>query len=354
MNIKSFGHLSDGKEVFEFTLINKAGMQVKVINFGGIITSILVPDRNGNLGNVVLGFDSLEDYTLDTHYIGALVGRNANRISGAVFMLDGILYPLAKNNGNCNHHGGITGFNKVYWDIEPIQQNENQSLKLTYLSQDGEEGFPGNLQTTVIYTLTEDNSLLVEYSAITDKPTVVNLTQHSYFNLSAGNQKDILSHDLQLFASHFLPTADEQLPTGELKSVAGTVFDFMQPKHIGKGIQLPDEQLIAGKGYDHTWVIDHEKEYKIAKACCLSDANTGRNLEIFTTEPGIQVYTGNYLNGSGKGKNGESYTYRYGIGLETQHFPNSMNMPDFPSVRLNPGERYQSQTIYKFSVTNSQ
>ncbi|MFZ4465177.1 MAG: aldose epimerase family protein [Bacteroidales bacterium] len=345
---KSFGHLADGKEVFEFTLSNKSGMRVKVINFGGIITSVLVPDRDGIFEDVVPGHDTLEDYLADPYYFGAIVGRHANRIAEAKFILDGQQIRLNANNGNCHLHGGIVGFNKVFWDIEPIQNNDNQSLKLYYLSPDGEEGFPGNLSITVIYTLTSQNEIVVDYSATTDKTTVLNLTQHSYFNLSAGKQKDILSHELQLFASHFLPTNTDQIPTGERRSVEGSVFDFRSPKLIGRDIQLPDEQLILAIGYDHTWIIDHETN--LAKACCLTEPESGRRLEIFTTEPGVHFYSGNYLNCIGKGKNGQSYPFRYAMGLETQHFPNSVNEPSFPSVYLHPGEKFSSQTVYKFSV----
>lgn len=345
---KSFGHLADGKEVFEFTLTNSSGMRMKVINFGGIITSVFVPDRDGILEDVVTGHDTLDDYLADPHYFGAIVGRYANRISGAKFFLNGQQIRLHANNGNCHLHGGIVGYNKVFWDIETFQNDDNQSLKLTYLSHDGEEGFPGNLSVTVIYTLTSQNEIIVDYAATTDKSTVLNLTQHSYFNLSAGKQNDILSHEIQLFASHFLPTNSDQIPTGERRSVDGSVFDFRKPKKIGRDIQLPDEQLISAIGYDHTWIIDHETD--LAKACCLTEPESGRCLEIFTTEPGIQFYSGNYLNCQGNGKNGQSYLYRYALALETQHFPNSVNEPSFPSVYLHPGEKFSSKTIYKFSV----
>ncbi len=345
---KVFGKLPDGKTVFEYSLINTAGMQLKVINYGGIITSVLVPDRDGFFEDVVPGYDSLAGYRADSHYFGAIVGRCANRIADAKFVIEGREYPLTANVGNNHLHGGKQGFNKVFWDIEVLNETENPALKLHYLSPDGEEGYPGNLSVTVTYTLTEQNEIVVGYTATTDKATVLNLTQHSYFNLSAGKQGNILAHELQLFASHFLPTNDQQLPTGERKAVEATVFDFRKPKPIGRDIQQPDEQLVSGAGYDHTWVIDQGSG--LSKACCLSEPVSGRKLEIFTTEPGIQVYTGNYLNGSEKGKKGLHYPYRYAVGLETQHFPNAINEPSFQSVVLRSNEQWKSMTTYRFSI----
>jgi aldose 1-epimerase len=345
-----FGTLPDGNDVFEFTLKNSNGMLVKVINYGGIITSIVTPDKFGNMGDVVLGFDSLDYYIQDTHYIGAIVGRTANRIANAQFSLDIKTYTLATNNGTNNHHGGLIGFNKKYWHIKSFESQLGEAIQLEYLSKDGEEGFPGNLQVVVIYTLTEENSLIVDYKATTDKKTVINLTQHSYFNLSAGKQKDILSHDLQIFANNYLPGDLEQIPTGEIENVLNTPFDFTKTKTIGKDIDDNNAQIKAGAGFDHTWVIEKESRNSLDIAAKLVDSESGRTLEIYTTEPGIQFYSGNYLNGQGVGKAGEIYNYRYGMGLETQHFPDSPNKPNFPSVTLNVGEEFKSTTKYVFKT----
>lgn len=343
-----FGTLPDGKDVFQYTLKNSNGMLVKVINYGGIITSIVTPDKFGNMGDVVMGFDSLDYYIQDTHYIGAIVGRTANRIANAQFTLDNIIYKLATNNGANNHHGGLIGFNKKYWHINPFDSELGEAIQLEYISKDGEEGFPGNLQVVVIYTLTEDNSLIVDYKATTDKKTVINLTQHSYFNLSAGKQKDILSHELQLFAKNYLPGDIEQIPTGEIENVTNSPFDFTKPKVIGKDIDNNNAQIKAGAGFDHTWVIEKASKNSLAIAAKLFDSESGRTLEIYTTEPGIQFYSGNYLNGQNVGKAGEKYNYRYGMGLETQHFPNSPNTPSFPSVILDMGKEFKSTTMYVF------
>jgi len=345
-----FGTLPNGKIVNEYMLTNKHGMVVKVINLGGIITSILAPDRDGNQGDVVLGFESLDEYINDTHYIGAIVGRTANRIAGASFTLDGNTYKLSCNNNTNNHHGGAEGFNKKLWNVERVENGRGESLKLTYFSKDGEEGFPGNLLVMVVYTLTDNNELTVDYSATTDKKTVVNLTQHSYFNLSAGKKKDILSHDLLVSASLFLATNALQVPTGELRDVANTAFDFRKSTRIADKIDADDEQIKFGAGIDHTWVVDRKLPGTLDLACTLSEEGSGRKMSVYTTEPGVQIYSGNYLDGAGKGKGGERYTRRYGIGLETQHFPNSPNQPSFPSIELSPGDTFRSQTLFKFET----
>jgi len=344
-----FGTLPDGTDVFEYTLKNANGIIVKVINYGGIITSIVTPDKHGKMGDVVLGFENLDAYIHDTHYIGAIVGRYANRIADASFILDGKTYNLAKNNHQNNHHGGLVGFNKVYWDIEPIDSEKGDAIQLHYLSKDGEEGFPGNLDVFVTYTLTSQNSLIIDYRATTDKKTVINLTQHSYFNLSAGKQKDILSHELQLFANNYLPCDALQIPTGELASVAKTPFDFTTAKAIGKDMYQDNEQLKSGAGFDHTWVIDKQCSIILNITAKLFEPESERCLKIYTTEPGIQFYSGNYLNGQGVGKAGEIYARRYGMGLETQHFPDSPNKPDFPSVILDVGKEYTSTTVFEFT-----
>ena len=351
--IKSkFGTLPNGKDVFQYTLTNANGMIVKVINYGGIVTSIIIPDRNGILGDVVMGFDSLEYYIQDTHYIGANVGRTANRIAGASFTLDDKIYTLAQNNNINNHHGGLVGFNKAFWDIEPLKTEKGEALQLHYFSKDGEEGFPGNLDVYVTYTLSSNNSLIVDYRAKSDKKTVINLTQHSYFNLSAGMQTDILSHKLQLFADYYLPGDVMQIPTGKIASVKNTPLDFTTLKTIGIDINADNEQIISGAGFDHTWIID-KPEDSFAIAAKLIEPVSGRCLEIYTTEPGIQFYSGNYLNGQGIGKAGEIYNYRYGMGLETQHFPNSPNTPSFPSVILDVDAVYKSTTEFVFDLTKN-
>jgi len=348
-----FGTLANGKDVFEYTLNNANGMIVKVINYGGIITSIVTPDKYGNMGDVVMGFDSLDYYIQDTHYIGSIVGRTANRIAGASFSLDGKTYSLARNNHDNNHHGGLIGFNKKFWDIEPIHTEKDEALQLHYLSNNGEEGFPGNVNIFVTYTLTSDNTLIIEYQATTDKKTIINLTQHSYFNLSAGKQKNILLHELQLFATRYLPCDVSQIPTGRLTAVANTPLDFSKSKVIGKDINTDNEQLKWGAGFDHTWVIDKQLSNTLAIAAKLTEPQSGRCLEIYTTEPGIQFYSGNYLNGQGIGKDGEIYNYRYGMGLETQHFPDSPNKPQFPSIVLDIDQIFSSKTIFDFKIVNS-
>jgi aldose 1-epimerase len=342
-----FGTLPNGKDVYQYTLTNAKGMQLSAINYGGIITSILAPDKKGALGDIVLGFETLDDYINDTHYIGAIVGRNANRIANAQFELDGQIYKLAKNNGNNNHHGGLIGFNKVFWNIEPLETVRGSALIVTYTSVDSEEGFPGNLSVKVIYTLTPNNKVIIEYQATTDKKTVFNPTQHLYFNLSAGKSDTILGHELQIDAKQFLPSDANQVPTGEFRYVNETVFDFLESKPIGKDILEDDEQLNVALGFDQTWVIDNPRKLPIVQACTLFESESNRSVKIFTSEPGIQVYTGNYLNGS-IGKNDVKYTKHYGIGLETQHFPNSPNTPTFPSVVLDVDQKFYSTTMYLF------
>ncbi len=335
-----YGTLEDGREITLFTLKNASGMQVKIINYGGIITSIIVPDKQGNFGEVVLGFDNLKDYETKNPYFGALIGRYGNRIANGKFTLDGKEYNLAQNNGENHLHGGILGFDKVIWKADSEIINGESVLSLTYTSNDGEEGYPGNLVSKVIYTLTKDNELKVNYSAETDKKTIVNLTQHSYFNLAGTTDSTILNHELNLFADNFIPIDEGFIPIGEIIPVKDTPFDFTIPKTIGKDIEEENEQLSRGLGYDHCWVVNGEGMRKAAE---LRHAPTGRIMEVFTDEPGIQFYTGNFLDGT-------NAPYRTGLCLETQHFPDSPNQKQFPTVVLEPGQKYKSNTIFKFGV----
>ena len=339
-----FGKTKDGREAHLYTLSNKSGMQVIISDFGGTVVSIKVPDRNGKIGDVVLGYDTLAGYQEGTASFGATVGRYANRIGGAKFSLDGKEYTLEKNNGENHLHGG---FNKVLWDAQPVA-GKNAALKIHYLSKDGEENFPGNLSVTVLFTLTDANELKIEYTATTDKKTVLNLTNHSYFNLKESGT--ILDHQLTLKASRFTPVDAGMIPTGELRPVAGTPFDFGRAIAIGARIEQDDAQLKLGHGYDHNWVLDAGLKAEPSLAAILYEPTTGRVLEAWTTEPGIQVYTGNFLGGAPPGKGGKIYEPRFAVCLETQHFPDSPNHPDFPTTMLAPGKEFHSTTIYKFSV----
>jgi aldose 1-epimerase len=306
-----------------------------------------VPDRNGRLGDVVLGYENLEGYLTNSSYFGALIGRYGNRIAKGSFQLGGTPYQLAQNNGDNHLHGGVVGFDKVIWKAKELWGEDEVGLQLTYLSHDGEEGYPGNLSVTVVYTLTNNNELKIDYSATTDKKTIANLTNHSYFNL-AGNG-DILGHELMLKADRFTPVDKGLIPTGELSSVEGTPMDFTTPTAIGARINQNDEQLIYGLGYDHNWVLNNSGG-KLALAAKIFEPTSGRVMKVYTTQPGIQFYSGNFLDGSITGKNGEIYYKHFGFCLETQHFPDSPNHSNFPSTSLNPGQRYKQTTIYKFSA----
>jgi len=347
---KSFGKTPDGQPVHLFVLTNRNGAEVSITNFGGAVVSIKVPDRGGKLADVVLGCDTIDGYANDKSYFGALVGRYGNRIGHAQFVLDGKTYTLAKNNGDNSLHGGVKGFNKVVWTAKTLSKKNGQSLELSYLSKDGEEGFPGNLKVTVIYTLTDSNALKIEYSATTDKKTVVNLTNHSYFNLAGQGNGDILGHLLTIEADKFTPVDSGLIPTGELRDVAGTPFDFRKPTVIGARIDQEDEQLKLGGGYDHNFVLRRSAGSGESLAARVVEPTWGRVLEVWTTEPGVQFYTGNFLDGKSTGKGGATYPKRSAFCLETQHFPDSPNQPKFPSVVLNPGERYHTITTYKFSA----
>jgi len=337
-----WGKTRDGEFVDIFTLKNATGVEARIINYGGIVVSLKVPDRTGAMGDIVAGFDSFDDYLKPPPYFGALIGRYGNRIGGAHFSLNGVEYKLPKNDGENTLHGGLRGFDKRVWSAKEISP---QALELTYVSKDGEEGFPGTLTATVRYTVTDANELKIEYLAATDKDTVVNLTHHGYFNLAGDG--DILSHEAMINADRFTPIDKGLIPTGDLKSVAGTPFDFRTAKAIGSRIEEKDEQLAFGRGYDHNWVLNRTGA-GLELAARVTDPRSGRIMEVWTTEPGLQFYTGNFLDGSLKGK-GKTYTRRSAFCMETQHFPDSPNKPSFPTTLLKPSDRYQTTTVYKFS-----
>jgi aldose 1-epimerase len=345
---EKFGTLPDGKEVQRYVLKNKNGVEVHVINYGGIITHLLAPDKNGKLEDIVLGYDSLGGYLKESPFFGALIGRYGNRIANGKFSLDGKEYTLVQNNNGQHLHGGTKGFDKVFWNIEELPVESGMALRLTYLSKDMEEGYPGNLEVAVDYHLTENNELEIDYKATTDKPTVVNLTQHTYFNLSGNAKRDILDHVLTINADQYVPVTKVLIPTGKLAPVANTPFDFNTPTAIGARINDKHQQLQFGGGYDHCWVLSDQDSLKTAAT--LYDSTSGRTVEVRTTEPGIQFYSGNFLTGSITGKGGVVYKHRYGLCLETEHFPDSPNQPQFPSVVLKPGETYRTQTIYQFGI----
>lgn len=332
----------DGKAVDLYTLTNKNGVEIKISNYGGTVTSWITTDKKGNKSNIVLGFDSLSGYLAKPPYFGALIGRYGNRIGNATFKIDTATYKLAANNGENHLHGGNKGYDKVVWDATPATDGA-ASLKLTYVSKDGEEGYPGNLNITVTYTLTDDDELLIDYSATTDKATPVNLTNHCYFNLTGDVSNTILDHQLQINADRYTPVDAGLIPTGELKAVAGTPFDFLQPHKIGERIAA-----VEG-GYDHNWVLTR-KAADIELVATLSDSLSGRKLEVFTTEPGLQFYSGNFLDGTFKSKEGKPMLIHTALCLETQHFPDSPNKPAFPSTTLKPGDKYHTVTKYKVSL----
>lgn len=344
-----FGTLPGGEKVALFTLKNEAGMEVGIITYGGIITTLKVPDKQGIYKDVVMGFPTLDQYVESNPYFGAIIGRYGNRIAGGKFTLDGEEYILAKNNGPNHLHGGVKGFDKVVWQATEKTDDNSSSLLLSYLSPDGEEGYPGNLQVRVTYTLNQDNSLDMIYEASTDKKTVVNLTNHSYFNLSGDFSRTILDHMLEIEADGYLPVDSGLIPTGEIRPVSGTPFDFREPKEIGQDIQADNEQIRLGKGFDHCWVLNKQDD-EMPLAARAHEPNSGRVLEVYTTEPGIQFYSGNFLDGTLPAKNGGTYAQRSGFCLETQHYPDSPNQAGFPSVVLNPGEQYTSRTSFKFST----
>jgi len=340
---KSWGRLADGTAVEIYALRN-GKIEAAITTYGGIVVSLQVPDRKGNMDDVVLGYDSLSQYVSNNPYFGAIVGRYANRIAHGSFLLEGKTYSVPKNNGDNSLHGGTRGFDKVVWKAKPIKDG----IELSYVSRDGEQGYPGTLTATVRYTLNDDG-LRIEYSATTNKPTVVNLTNHSYFNLAGQGKGTILQQQLKIHASRFTPVDSTLIPTGELRSVEGTAFDFRALTPIGQRIAADEDQLHKGRGYDHNWVLD-KSQGKLSEAAELYDPGTGRVLQVLTTEPGLQFYSGNFLDGTIVGKQGRTYEHRSGLCLETQHFPDSPNHPNFPSTELKPGKRYRSVTAFKFSV----
>jgi aldose 1-epimerase len=346
---QSFGQIKDGAPVDLYPLINSNGLRAEITNYGGIITSLQVPDRNGRHADVALGFDTLNGYLGEHPYFGAIVGRYGNRIAQGKFTLNGATYTLARNNGENSLHGGVRGFDKVVWEAKEFTGQGECGLELTYVSKDGEEGYPGNLTAVVRYTLTDQDELKIDYSATTDKDTVLNLTNHSYFNLAGHGEGDILNHQVKLYADRFTPVSASLIPTGELKSVRGTPFDFTEPTAIGARIGETDEQLKFGIGYDHNFVVNGEAG-TLRPAAEVYEPRSGRVLEVLTTEPGMQFYTGNFLDGTIHGKGGKVYNQRYGFCLETQHFPDSPNQPSFPSTVLKTGDRYTSQTVFRFST----
>ena len=341
-----FGKTLSGESVELYTLKNSSNLRVQIMTYGGTVVSLQVPDRDGMLGDIVLGYDNLDGYLKNSPYFGSIVGRYGNRIGKGLFTLDGKQYQLPKNNGENTLHGGMKGFDKVVWKATEVSSKDGSGLSLTYFSNDGEEGFPGNLSVKVIYTLTNNNELRIDYSAATDKATVVNLTHHSYFNLAG--EGDILQHELMINAEQFTPVDSGLIPTGELRKVKGTPMDFTKPTAIGARIDQQDEQLTLGKGYDHNWVLNNSSG-KLSLAARVYEPRTGRVMEVSTTEPGLQFYSGNFLDGTITGKGGQVYKQRSGFCLETQHFPDSPNKPRFPSTVLKPGQQYTSTTIYKFS-----
>lgn len=348
-NISSrvFGKTPAGETVDLYTLKNAKGAEAAISTYGGVVVSLKVPDRSGVLADVVLGYDDFDGYVQNPAHFGAIVGRYGNRIAHAKFTLDGVAYTLAKNDGENSLHGGTRGFDKMLWKAKP---GSGASLELTYLSKDGEEGYPGNLSTTVVYTLTDDNELKIDYTATTDKDTVLNLTNHSYFNLAGEGQGDILAHQLTINAGRFTPVDKTLIPTGELRSVEGTPLDFRQPHAIGERINSTDEQIVLGRGYDHNFVLNRTGD-GLVTAAKVTEPKSGRVLEVLTTEPGMQFYTGNFLDGTIHGKGGHVYGRRTAFCMETQHYPDSPNHPDFPTTELKPGAVYRTTTVYRFSTT---
>lgn len=350
MNItrKPFARYEE-KEIDLYTLSNDNGMRVEIINYGGIIVSIETPDKEGRIADVTLGYDRFEDYLERSPYFGALIGRFGNRLADASFTLNGKLWQLSKNEGRNQLHGGPHGFDKKVWQAS-IQENP-KGLKLTYTSPDGEEGYPGTLEATVVYSLSDDNGLKIEYTAVSDKDTIINLTNHAYFNLAGHESGTIYKQKVWINADNFTPTDEEWLPTGEIRPVAGTPFDFLSPKEVGEGLLncMDDPQMQIGKGYDHNYVLNTKGNLE-EKAAEVYDPESGRVMTVYTTKPGIQLYTGNHLRSAGKGKGGAPYTTHHGLCLETQYFPNAMQHAHFPSPILKAGEVYKHTTIYKFGV----
>ena len=349
VNKASFGTTPDGQAVDIYTMSNAQGMEVRAITYGGIITSIKVPDKDGKFDDVALGFDGLEGYLKNPPFFGAIIGRYGNRIGKGRFILDGKTYTLAINNKPNHLHGGTKGFDKVVWKAESFKKNDAAGVIFTHTSPDGDEGYPGTLSLKVTYTLTQRNEIEVDYEATTDKATPLNMTQHTYFNLAGDGSRDVLDHLMTIRASRYTPVDSTLIPTGELASVEGTPFDFRTAAAIGARIGAKDTQIEYGKGYDHNFVLDRTGD-GLVPAAHVEELTTGRVLDVSTTEPGMQFYTGNFLDGTLTGKAGHVYKQRMGFCLETQHFPDSPNKPAFPSTIVRPGETYRSKTVFAFSV----
>jgi aldose 1-epimerase len=346
-----FGTMPDGAVVEEFTLTNSSGIEVRAIEYGGIIVSLMTPDRTGQRGDIVLGFETLDPYLAGTPYFGAIIGRYGNRIAGARFTLDGETYELARNDGPNHLHGGERGFDKVLWEGRPFETDSTVGVRFAYTSPDAEEGYPGRLDVEVTYTLTDADELIFNYHAITDHATPVNLTQHSYFNLAGAGSGDILGHELMIVADAFTPVDETLIPTGEIRPVEGTPFDFTTPTAIGARIDADNTQIARGPGYDHNFVLSKATD-ELGLAARVVEPRTGRTMEIYTEEPGIQFYSGNFLDGSITGKGGHVYGHRSGFCLETQHYPDSPNQSSFPSTILRPDEEYRTRTVLTFGVTD--
>lgn len=346
---RSYGFTKEGTEVYAFTLSNINGLKVEIINYGGIVTKLLVPDNKGRFGDITLGFDNLEGYLNGHPYFGALVGRHANRIENAQFELNGNTYKLYKNDGNNHLHGGLKGFDKVVWSAETVPNAENDSLQLTYRSVDGEESYPGNLDVKVTYTLSDGNELIIAYHAVSDNDTVVNLTNHAYFNLRGHSAGDVSNHEVMINADSFTVINSECTPAGEIRKVEDTPMDLRVLKPLATGLSSTYEQILNGGGYDHNWVLNTAGDIS-QKAAEVYEKTTGRVMEVYTTKPGIQLYTGNFLDGIGPCKEGALYIKRGGLCLETQFFPNAMKHKNFPSPVLKAGQEYNHKTIYKFKT----
>lgn len=348
MEKRLFGKTADGTEVEIYTLCSLGGIEATISAYGGAIVSLQAPDAHGRRGDVVLGYGSLEGYLTDAAFMGPILGRHANRISKGRFTLNGTVYDLVRNNGENHLHGGWKGFDKRVWRARDVSSSEGDSLELTYVSKDKEEGYPGNLSARVVYTLGHDNELKIEYFATSDQDTVVNLTNHTYFNLAGHDSGDVLKHQLMINADRFTPTDAGSIPTGELRSVEGTPFDFRQPMAIGLRLKDGDQQMAYGHGYDQNFVLNRAGESSLSLAARVLEARSGRVLEVRTTEPGLQLYCGNFLDGSIRGKGGVAYQRNQGFCLETQHFPDAPNQPGFPSTVLKAGARFRSTTLFRF------
>ena len=347
--LSQYGQLSDGSPVTLVTLTNANGLEVDVISYGGIITRLLTPDADGDHGDIVLGLDSLDQYVSSSPYFGAIIGRYGNRIANGRFELDGIEHQLAVNDGDNHLHGGADGFDRLNWEMAPFATGNSTGVALTLTSPDGDQGYPGTLDVSVTYELSDDNELDLKFSATTDMPTIVNLTHHSYFNLAGGG--DILGHQLTIPAEYFTPVREGLIPTGELREVAETPFDFREPKAIGRDIGTENEQLKLGLGYDHNWVLKDSADGELVLSARLAEESSGRILEVWSVEPAVQFYSGNFLDGTLQGK-GDQYEYRSGLCLEPQHFPDSPNQPEFPSTTLLPGDTYETRILYRFLTTS--